>query len=106
VTKQRVSKGYRHRSGYRMIHVNGKRMLEHRAVMEKKLGRPLFPGETVHHKGRKDDNRDHMLELRVAGHPHSYTVEEVVAWAAEMLDRYAPEMLTTHEGLESPRASE
>jgi len=46
-------------------------MLEHRYVMQQKLGRPLlpFPQETVHHKdGNRANNDPSNLELRVGNH--------------------------------------
>lgn len=80
---------WKHSKGYRMTHRDGARVLEHRAVMERLLGRELLPGESVHHKnGQRDDNRPANLELRVSYHPHGQTVPDLLAWAHEILERY------------------
>jgi len=50
--------------GYRMIYANGRRVREHRHVMELVLGRPLLASEVVHHRdGNRLNNSPSNLEL-------------------------------------------
>jgi hypothetical protein len=57
--------------------------------MEQVLGRPLAPDENVHHKnGVRHDNREENLELWVTRQPPGQRVDDVLAWAREIVARY------------------
>lgn len=90
--------GYIHKkSGYKTIykpnHPNIKnkmgQILEHVFVMSQYLGRPLFRGETVHHKnGIRHDNRIENLEIWDKSHPPGQRLQDKINWCKEFLERH------------------
>jgi HNH endonuclease len=86
--------GYVNQNGYRQIYdpvfgTPGHVTMEHRVVMARALGRRLEPHESVHHRnGDRLDNRLENLELWIGTHPAGQSVEDQVAWAAQILSKY------------------
>ena len=67
-------------------------VFSHRLVMEKKIGRYLLPGETVHHlNGVRDDNRPENLELWASMQPAGQRATDLAAAARRLLALYGDE---------------
>lgn len=85
--------GFLDKHGYRLITIGGFNVPEHRYVMAKKIGRALFPEETVHHRdGNRQNNDEANLELWSSRHGKGQRVEDKILWCLEFLGDYPREL--------------
>jgi len=78
------------RQGYVTAWYFGSKVLEHRVVMGRQVGRKLLPTENVHHlNGNRSDNRIDNLELWVTSQPWGQRASDLVRYAHEIIERYA-----------------
>jgi hypothetical protein len=98
--------GYVGPDGYRHLTINGRRVSEHRHIMEQLLGRPLPEGSSVHHLNgdRLDNTTDGPLRVDADGRLRS---GNLVLWSSaqpagqEVTDKvaYARQILADYGGL-------
>ena len=71
-------------SGYMVRQLAGRRIPEHRRVVEESIGRLLWDFENVHHKnGRRADNRIENLEIWIVPQPQGQRPDDLLAWCLE-----------------------
>ena len=77
--------------GYKVYSIKGKKVREHRLIIESVLGRKLLPHENVHHKnGNRLDNRLENLEIWSEKQPSGQRIEDKILYAKEILSLYCP----------------
>lgn len=94
--KGRRGGGYITPTGYVKVGNGGRQFFEHRQIIEKQLGRPLLPEESVHHKnGIRHDNRPENLELWVSWgkQPKGQRVADLLAFVVERYPEQVARML-------------
>ena len=77
--------------GYKVLHIKGRTIKEHRHFFEKLLRRKLKPFENVHHKnGIRNDNRPSNLELWTTSQPSGQRVKDLIKF---VIKHYKSELL-------------
>jgi hypothetical protein len=96
----RVRVGFIDKHGYRLFTIDGKDVPEHRMVMARKIGRELFPEETVHHKdGDRVNNDPSNLELWSSRHGRGQRVEDKIEFCTTFLSDYGVSIPTMDPSL-------
>lgn len=117
VTKKRVyapaGTGHINKNGYRVLSVDGRSRFEHRILAEEALGRPLQPGEEIHHiNGDRLGNwvdgpfvlneRGNLasgnLEIWSTSQPKGQDVGAKVEWAVGLLELYGKQLTSAQVG--------
>lgn len=84
---RRSENGHINPQGYVLMTIeDGRRVLQHRYVMEQMLGRELYDFEKVHHiDGKRSNNEPANLEIWLNGHPGGQRLQDIYKKDVERL---------------------
>ena len=89
--KKRYKGGWLDYDGYKIRLIDGKKVREHRLIMEVILGRKLLPTETVHHKNHvRADNRPENLIIVKNASEHNKLYHPTTNTGCEIKDCERP----------------